>query len=161
MPSQVQGSDGYLFGPPQGHLQLAYVLEASGKQQMDLPTLPKYTHPNGCPFLCWLCILSRCRYPECHFLREGGHPDPTDITDNFANSAVEVLLKRIIARVNQLQGGGSSQIKKQNSDAGTPAWQKPKYSRDMGVWGIKSARRYQEPIYENRSQGTKELKQKL
>jgi hypothetical protein len=30
----------------------------------------------------------------------------------------------------------------------------------MRVWGIKSARRYQEPIYENKGQGIKELKQK-
>jgi hypothetical protein len=54
-------------------------------------------------------------------MREGGHPDPANITDDFANSAVEVLLKGIIARVNQLQSGGSLQIKKQKSDAGTPA----------------------------------------
>ncbi len=105
----------------QGHLQLADVLNASGKGQTDLPTLPKYTHPNGCPFLCWSCILSRFRYRECRFLREGGHPDPTNITDNFANSAVEVLLKGIISRVNQLQSGGSPQVKKQKLDVGTPA----------------------------------------
>jgi hypothetical protein len=43
----------------QGHLQLTNVLNASGKQQMDIPTLPKYTHPNGRPFLCWSCILSQ------------------------------------------------------------------------------------------------------
>jgi hypothetical protein len=54
-------------------------------------------------------------------LREGGHPDPIDITDDFANSAVEVLLKGIIARVNQLQSGGSPQVKKQKLDVGTPA----------------------------------------
>jgi hypothetical protein len=30
----------------------------------------------------------------------------------------------------------------------------------MGVWGIKSACRYQEPIHENRGQGTEEIKQK-
>jgi hypothetical protein len=59
-------------------------------------------------------------YCECRFLREGGYLDPVNITDNFANSAVDVLLKGIIARVNQLQSGGSPQIKKQKSDAGTP-----------------------------------------
>jgi hypothetical protein len=53
----------------QGHLQLADILNASGKRQTDLPTLPKYTHPNGHPFLCWSCVLSRCRYRECFFLR--------------------------------------------------------------------------------------------
>jgi hypothetical protein len=105
----------------QGHLQLANVLNASGKWQTDLPTLPKYTHPNGRPFLCWLCILSRCRYRECRFLREGGHPDPANITKGLTNTAFEVLLKGIIARVNQLQSGGSPQIKKQKSDTGTPA----------------------------------------
>jgi hypothetical protein len=35
----------------QGCLQTAVVLDASGKRQTDLPTLPKYTHPNGCPLL--------------------------------------------------------------------------------------------------------------
>jgi hypothetical protein len=54
-------------------------------------------------------------------LREGGHPDPADITDDFANSAVEVLPKGIIARVNQLQSGGSSLVKKQKLNTGTPA----------------------------------------
>jgi hypothetical protein len=54
-------------------------------------------------------------------LERRGHPDPADITDDFANSAVEVLLKGIIARVDQLQSGGSPQVKKQKSDAGTPA----------------------------------------
>jgi hypothetical protein len=105
----------------QGHLQLADVLHAPGKWQTDLPTLPKYTRPNGRPFLCWLCVLSQCRYSEYCFLREEGHPDPANITDNFANSAVEVLSKGIIARVNQLHSGGSPQIKKQKPDARTPA----------------------------------------
>jgi hypothetical protein len=91
----------------QGHLQLADVLGMSVKPQMDLPMLPIYTHPNGHPFLCWSCVLSRCTYRECRFLREGGHPDPANIPDDFANSAVEVLSKGIIARVNQLQSGGS------------------------------------------------------
>jgi hypothetical protein len=54
-------------------------------------------------------------------LREGEHPDPANITDNFANSTVEVLSKGIIARVNQLQSGESPQIKKQMSDTGTLA----------------------------------------
>jgi hypothetical protein len=42
----------------QGYLHLMDVLDASGKWQTDLPTLPKYAHPNGRPFLCWSCILS-------------------------------------------------------------------------------------------------------
>jgi hypothetical protein len=116
----------------QGHLQLADVLNASGKRQTDLSMLPKYTHPTGRPLLCWPCVLSRCRYHECHFLREGGHPDPTNITDNFANSAIEVLSKGIIARVNQLQGGGSPQINNHKWDAGTPTLQTP---NPLGIGG--------------------------
>jgi hypothetical protein len=54
-------------------------------------------------------------------LLEWGHPDPSNITDDFANYSVEILSKEIIARVNQIQSSGSSQIKKQKSDAGTPA----------------------------------------
>jgi hypothetical protein len=55
------------------------------------------------------------------FLERRGNPEPTDITDDFANSEVDVFLKGIIARVNQFQSGGSPQTKKQKSDAGTPA----------------------------------------
>ncbi len=109
------------FDLTQGRLQLADVLDTSGKWRTDHPTLPKYTHPNGCPFLCWSCVLSQCRCSEYRFLREGEHPDPANITDNFANSTVEVLSKGIIARVNQLQSGESPQIKKQMSDTGTLA----------------------------------------
>jgi hypothetical protein len=116
----------------QGCLQLADILDASGKRQTDLPMLPKYTHPNGRSFFCWLCILPQCRYHECRFLREGGHPDPANITDNFANSAAEVLSKGIIARVNQLQSGGSPQIKKQKLDAGHQPDRNPS---THGIWG--------------------------
>jgi hypothetical protein len=54
-------------------------------------------------------------------LERNGTSRPPDITDEFANSAVEVLLKGIVAKVNLLHSGGSPQIKKQKSDAGTPA----------------------------------------
>ncbi len=45
-----------------GQLFLAELLDASGKRQTDLPTLPKFTHANGRPFLCWNCTLGHCTW---------------------------------------------------------------------------------------------------
>ncbi len=104
-----------------GQLHLANVLNAVGKWLTNLPSLPKYTHLNGQKFLCWACVLSRCTFCECRYLKEGGHSDPSNITDKFADSAVDVLSKGVISRVNQLQNGGSPQTKKQKMDSGTSA----------------------------------------
>jgi len=43
-----------------GRVHLAKLLQAPGKKQTDLPTLPQYAHPNGCPFLCWSSVLGWC-----------------------------------------------------------------------------------------------------
>ena len=40
-----------------GRVHLAKLLNAAGKRQTDLPTLPQYVHPNGKPFLCWSSFL--------------------------------------------------------------------------------------------------------
>ena len=40
-----------------GRVHLAEILAAAGKGQTDLPTLPKYVHPTGRPFLCWSSVL--------------------------------------------------------------------------------------------------------
>jgi hypothetical protein len=88
-----------------GRLHLADILNAAGKLLTDLPSLPKYMHPNGQTFLC--------------YMKEGEHPDPSNITDKLADFAVDVLSKGVIARVNFVQTGGSAQTKKQKTDVGT------------------------------------------
>jgi hypothetical protein len=80
-----------------GRVHLAELLTAAGKKQTELPTLPQFVHPNGRPFLCWLSILGRCTFRECHFLKQGGHPSAKDITDDFADRTVDTLNKGVIA----------------------------------------------------------------
>jgi hypothetical protein len=68
-----------------GCVHLAEILDTAGKRQNDLPMLPKYIHPSGQMLLCWLSILRKCTFRNCHFRKEGGHPLPVDITVDFAN----------------------------------------------------------------------------
>jgi hypothetical protein len=76
-----------------GHVCLAEILDAVGKRQNDLPTLPKYVHPaSGCPFLCWLSVLGKCTFKDCQYRKEGaGRPLPGDITDEFANQLIDAI----------------------------------------------------------------------
>ena len=55
-----------------GHIHLAEILNAVGRWQNDLPTLSKYVHPSGQPFLCWSSVLGRCMFRDCCFCKEGG-----------------------------------------------------------------------------------------
>jgi hypothetical protein len=80
-----------------GHIHLAEILNAVGRWQNDLPTLSKYVHPSGQPFLCWSSVLGRCMFRDCCFRKEGGHPLPADITDEFANQCIDAINKGIVA----------------------------------------------------------------
>jgi hypothetical protein len=75
-----------------GRVHLAKILGAGGKKQTDLPTLPQYVHPNGRPFLCWTSVLGRCMYRECRFHQQEGHPNPKDISNDFADKVVEGVI---------------------------------------------------------------------
>ena len=101
-----------------GHLFLAEMLDAAGKRQMDLPTLPKFTHANGHPFLCWNATLGCCTWRDCKFQMDGGHPDCNDITDKFANNCINVLAKGILVRMDIGGGGGGSPGKKYKTGEG-------------------------------------------
>ncbi len=87
-----------------GRVHLAKLLQAAGKKQTDLPTLPQYVHPNGCPFICWSTVLGRCTFRDCRFLQQGGHPLAKDITDNLADKVIDTINKGVIAF-----GGAGSQ----------------------------------------------------
>ncbi len=78
-----------------GCVHLAEILVAAGKHQSDLPTLPKYIHPTGQPFLCWTSVLGRCTYRDWRFRKESGHPLPAD-TDKFVNQITEVIGKGVV-----------------------------------------------------------------
>jgi hypothetical protein len=105
-----------------GQIHLAEVLNMASKQQQDLPTLPHFCYANGCPFLCWNSTLGWCMYHECCYLWEGGHPNPNDILDDFANKVIGVLSTGIQAHM-QTGGGGGSPGKKVKNKPINLAWQ--------------------------------------
>jgi hypothetical protein len=90
-----------------GRIYLNEVLDAAGKQQTDLPTLPRFCYANGRPFLCWNSTLGRCMYRNCCYLREGGHPGHNDIPDDFADKVCAVISPGIQARMQTRSGEGS------------------------------------------------------
>ena len=94
-----------------GRIHLNEVLDAAGKRQTDLSTLPQFCHANGRPFLCWNSTLGRCMYRECRYLREGGHPGHNDIPDNFADKVCTVIRPGIQARMQKAGGEGSPEKK--------------------------------------------------
>ena len=79
-----------------GRVHLTNILDAAGKRQTDLPTLPKYTHPTGRTFLCWSSVLGRCTWRDCRFRKEGGHLLPGNITDDFADRVIDVIGKGVM-----------------------------------------------------------------
>ena len=90
-----------------GQIHPGEILEAAGKTQADLPTLPKYVHPTGRPFLCWASVLGKCGFRNCRFHKEGGQSLPGDITDEFADRGHQRHWKR--GRRAQHLGGLPSQ----------------------------------------------------
>jgi hypothetical protein len=79
-----------------GRVHLAKILAAAGRHQTNLPTLPKYVHPTERPFLCWTSILGRCTYRDCRIRKEGEHPLPADIADEFVNQITDVIRKGVV-----------------------------------------------------------------
>ncbi len=103
-----------------GRVHLAKFLQAAGKKQTNLPTLPQYVHPNGRPFICWSSVLGRCTFRDCRFLQQGGHPLAKDITDDFADKVVDTINKGVIA-FGGADGQGGSPPKKQKVAEDQPA----------------------------------------
>ncbi len=96
-----------------GRVHLAEILDAAGERQTDLLTLQKYVHATGQPSLCWSSILGCCTFWDCRFKKEGSHPSPTDIPDEFADQVIDVVNKGIATLCNP---GGGSPPKKQKTD---------------------------------------------
>ncbi len=90
-----------------GCIHLNEVLDAAGKQQTDLPTLPRFCYANGRPFLCWNSMLGCCMYCDCRYLHKGGHPGHKDIPDDFADKVCAVISPGIQARMQTGSGEGS------------------------------------------------------
>ena len=88
-----------------GQIHLAKILEAAGKTQKDLPTLPKYVHSTGRPFLCWSSVLRKCWFRDCQLHKEGGHPLTGAITEEFADQVIDVIGKGVVYP--SIQGWGS------------------------------------------------------
>jgi hypothetical protein len=104
-----------------GRIHLGEILEAAGKTQADLPTLPKYVHPTGRPFLCWASVLSKCGFRNCRFHKEGGHPLPGDITAEFADRVIDAIGKGVVTP--SIQGGPPPKSRKgtePNADSISP-----------------------------------------
>jgi hypothetical protein len=106
---------GYL-AQTNGRVHLAEILTAAGRRQTDLPTLPKYFHATGQPFLCWTSVLGRCTYRDCRFCKEGGHPLPADITNEFADQVIDVIGNGIVKPTAPM-GSGSPPKKQKVGDA--------------------------------------------
>ena len=90
-----------------GRVHLDKILQAAGKKQADLPTLPQYIHLNGCPYLCWSSVLGQCKFHDCRFLQQEGHPLAKDIIDDFADKVVDTLNKGVISLCGIAPAGGS------------------------------------------------------
>jgi hypothetical protein len=99
-----------------GRIHLAEILAAAGKGQRDLPTLPKYVHATGRPFLCWSSVLGRCTFRDCRFRKEGGHPLPADVTDEFADRVINVIGKGVVTANGHTVGSPAK--KQKGSEAG-------------------------------------------
>ncbi len=94
-----------------GRVHLAEILAAAGKGQTDLPTLAKYVHATGRPFLCWSSVLGRCTFCDCRFRKEGGHPLPGDITNKFADRVINVIGKGVVTQGKHTGGSPTKKLK--------------------------------------------------
>ncbi len=108
-------TQGYLVHT-NGRVHLAEILAKAGQRQTNLPTLPKYVHPLGRPFLCWTSVLGRCTYRDCQFWNEGGHPLLADIMDKFVDQVTDLIGKGVVKP--NAHTGGLSQKKQKVGDAG-------------------------------------------
>jgi hypothetical protein len=111
-----------------GRVNLAEILKAAGKRQNDLPTLPKYVHPSGRLFLCWSSVLGKCTFRDCHYRKEGGHPLPGNITNEFTNQLIDAISKGIIALCGQQGGSPSKKLKRNDGNPQVLSGGIPRYS---------------------------------
>jgi hypothetical protein len=56
-------------------------------------------------------------FRDCRFRKEGGHPLPTDVTDDFVDKVIDVIGKGVITLTGHT--GGSPAKKQKGSEAGS------------------------------------------
>ena len=78
-----------------------------GKLSACTPTVFQWQWPDD-----FASIVGKCRYRDCHFRKEGGHPLPGDITDEFADQVINAIGKGVVPP--SIQGG--SPPKKQKGE---------------------------------------------
>ncbi len=98
-------------------LNLLDILTLSGKQMMDLLTLPQYCLPTGHPFICWNSVLVKCyRGPRCRFAK--GHLKRGEVTDAFAGAVADIIKKGVAYYTNLMAGSGSPSGKRKAGGGG-------------------------------------------
>jgi hypothetical protein len=102
-----------------GQIHLGELLNAAGLCESELPTLPRFCWPNNQSYLCWSSTLGRCKFPNFCFRRDGRHPGPNDIPDDFAEKVVRMLAKGIQAQT-PTGGGGRLSRKEAKTRADEP-----------------------------------------
>ncbi len=101
-------------------VNLSKILTSLGKRMPDLPTLPKYCHPTGQPFICWNSVLGKCvRGSRCKFSRR--HLSKGDATDKFADAVNDCIGKDVLYYTNLPVGARSPNNKRKGVGGGPMA----------------------------------------
>jgi hypothetical protein len=96
------------------------ILTASGKRMTYLPTIQKFCHPTGQPYLCWNSALRKCfRGSRCKYSR--GHIKKGDAMDEFANAVTDCIKKGVLYYTNLPAGSGSPNNKRKGAGGGLTA----------------------------------------
>jgi hypothetical protein len=106
-------------------------LDTANKRITDLPTIPEYVK-NWRPFVCWVHLLGRCKFPNCTF--KNGHAPCSGILDAFLEEVVTMLTAEInhCAHAREQEGSPANGIgptQKPDRQRG------PKQEDQNGEWG--------------------------
>jgi hypothetical protein len=77
-----------------GQLYLVELLNATDKRQSNFLKLPKFTHPNRQPFICWNSTLGHYMFRECKYMRmQAAIPSRVTFLTSLQTSALTFLAK--------------------------------------------------------------------
>lgn len=99
----------YIAAKGNTRVALGDILTGANKRLVDLPMLP--LEDNGEPRpVCWAWVLGKCTFYHCKFKHRGGHVARERMTDEFAETVVNMLqpgVTECVRRYNAKdQGGG-------------------------------------------------------